>query len=470
MPPSEPYVPPAWSFLPFVLILLAIAVLPLLPGLREWWHHNTNKLFISLVLGLATLSFYFALHPGEDVLHDGTVERLAGGALVLHVLRHSVLDDFVPFIVLLFSLYTISGGILLTGDLQARPRTNCAFLAMGSLLASFIGTTGASMLLIRPLLRANARRRHKVHTVVFFIFLVSNIGGSLTPLGDPPLFLGYLRGVPFHWTLTELFIPWLAMCAALIALYFVWDTLAARSEEREKEEAEGAPVADAAPVEPLRLRGKINFLWLLGVIGCVALIVPGESLPFTEVKPFPFCREILLLSLTLASWIATPRNREIRSANDFDFFAITEVACLFIGIFVCMQPPIEYLREEGARLGLATPAHFFWTTGMFSSFLDNAPTYLVFFETAKALTAADPSGWALVGVDGGAIAYKLLYAISLGSVFMGANTYIGNAPNFMVKSIAEASGVKMPSFFGYMVLSGLILVPLFVILTLVVLR
>ena len=456
-----PYLPPYWSFVPFLVLLLCIAVLPLVPKVEHWWHKNGSKLLVSCLLALVTLFFYFYVHAGKQ--YHG--EMLEGASLVGWVLDHAILHEFVPFIVLLFSLYTISGGILLTGDIQARPQTNTAFLLAGSVLASFIGTTGASMLLIRPLLRTNSERRHKVHTVVFFILLVSNIGGSLTPLGDPPLFLGFLRGVPFWWTLENLWLPWLFSCALLLAVYFVWDSIAYSRETRQD------VVQDITRVTPLGCRGGINFFWLVLVILCVAFVDSSRELPLLGVKPFPFCREVLLLLLALVSWWTTPGSKEIRARNEFDFFAISEVACLFIGIFICMQPALEYLNIEGAKLGLTTPTQFFWATGIFSSVLDNAPTYVVFFETAKALTAVDPAALEpLVTVTEGAISNELLYAISLGSVFMGANTYIGNAPNFMVKSIAESRGIKMPSFFGYIFLSLLILIPVFVLVTLIFLR
>ena len=456
-----PYVPPYWSFVPFAALLLCIAILPLVPRVERWWHRNGNKLLVSCLLALTTLLFYILVHAGKE--YHG--ETLQGGSLVLWVLDHAILQEFVPFIILLLSLYTISGGILLTGDIQARPSTNCAFLFVGSVLASFIGTTGASMLLIRPLLRTNAEREHKVHTVVFFILLVSNIGGSLTPLGDPPLFLGFLRGVPFWWTLESLWLPWLAVCALLLSVYFIWDTICYSREPRE------AVVKDITRVTALGCRGAINFLWLGLVVLCVAFVDSNRELPILGVKPFPFAREVGLILLAMLSWLTTPGNREIRKRNEFDFFAITEVACLFIGIFICMQPALEYLNLEGAKLGVTTPTQFFWATGFFSSVLDNAPTYVVFFETAKALGGADSSAVeAVVTVTDGAISHDLLYAISLGSVFMGAVTYIGNAPNFMVKSIAESRGIRMPTFFGYILYSLLILLPTFVLVTLIFLQ
>ena len=453
--------PPVWSFFPFIALLLAIAIFPLVHKLAHAWEKNSNKLAVSLLLAMLTLVYYGTMHngvkssQGPEGAHAEHGGLLKGLPAVLHVLQHSVLDEFVPFIVLLFSLYTISGGILIKGDIQATPRTNTLFLALGGLLASFIGTTGASMLLIRPVLRTNAERKHKVHTIVFFIFVVSNIGGSLTPLGDPPLFLGYLMGVPFWWTL-HLFGPMLFLTASLLVIYFIWDTVAYRSEEA-RDIAE-----DVQQVRPLAIQGGINFLWLLGVIGCVAVIDPSRPLPGLGIHPPPYLREGMLLFLSALSWFTTPLNREIRAGNSFNFGAILEVACLFIGIFICMSAPVEYLRSEGPKLGLKTSQAFFWASGSLSSVLDNAPTYVVFFETAKALTASlGQQAVDVVKVKDGLILTQLLLALSMGSVFMGANTYIGNGPNFMVKTIAEQSGVKMPSFFGYMVYSIVILIPLF---------
>jgi Na+/H+ antiporter NhaD/arsenite permease-like protein len=449
--------PPLWSFAPFALLLLTIAVFPLLPRVSHWWEHNSNKLLVALFLSLTTVLFYAFLHGG--VPHHGTLAH--GWEAVLVVLEHAVLQDYVPFIILLFSLYTISGGILLKGDIIARPLTNCLFLCVGALLASFIGTTGASMLLIRSILRTNRDRRHKVHTVVFFIFVVSNLGGCLTPLGDPPLFLGYLRGVEFWWTL-NLFSPWLFTNIAVLIIYFIWDTLAYRRE------APRDLAMDKIHAKPLSVEGKINVVWLLLVVACVATVDTSRPFPGTATPPPPFTREVLLLLLTAGSWFTTPGNRRIRTENDFNFHAIVEVACLFIGIFICMQPAIEFLRASGAKLGLETGPAFFWATGSLSSFLDNAPTYVVFFETAKSLTHSllESGGLetsALVPVQGGVVKHEFLLAISLGAVFMGAMTYIGNGPNFMVKSIAEQSRVKMPSFFGFMIYSVCVLLPIFLV-------
>jgi Na+/H+ antiporter NhaD/arsenite permease-like protein len=462
------YSPPSpWSFAPFVLLLLAIAVLPLIPACAHWWEKNRNKLLVALALAAATLIYYAFIHPGvKDEAHPGGLIR--GPAAAFHVAQHTVAGEFIPFIVLLFSLFTIAGGILLDGDIRARPATNAAFLGTGAVLASLIGTTGASMLLIRPILRTNSERRQKVHTVVFFIFLVSNIGGCLTPLGDPPLFLGYLRGVDFWWTLTLLW-PWLFTTGVVLAIYVVWDTFAySREEEVDR-------FIDTVRVQPLRVRGAINFFWLALVIACVALVDSSRPLPFIGWRPFPYAREGLLLLLTALSWLTTRGNREIRRRNQFTFGPIAEVACLFIGIFITMQTPVEYLREAGQVLGLRTAPGFFWATGSLSSFLDNAPTYVVFFEAARkqteSLVAAGglaPADLVALGVPGGgAIAASLLVAVSLGAVFMGANTYIGNGPNFMVKTIAESSGVRMPSFFGYMAYSLGILIPVFIAVMLI---
>jgi len=397
-------------------MLVAIAVFPL--WIPHWWESNRNKLVVSLLLGLPILALYAARRPG---------------ALA------SMAEEYVSFIVLLAGLYVISGGIVLRGDLEATPLTNVGFLALGSALASFIGTTGASMLLIRPLLQTNRERTHVRHTIVFFIFLVSNIGGMLTPLGDPPLFLGYLQGVPFTWTF-RLWAHWALQVAALLALYFVWDT---RQYTRE-------PIAalrrDRAQVEPLRLRGAPNIVGL----GLVVLAVAFLHAPW---------REAAIIGLAALSLWRTPHG--IRRANGFTAYPIVEVAVLFAGIFLTMIPALELLRLRGGELGVREPWQFFWATGILSSFLDNAPTYLTFLALGQGL------GLAREVVD---VPHAILAAISVGSVSMGANSYIGNAPNFMVKSIAEEQGVTMPSFFGYMLYSGAILLPLFVVVTLVFFR
>jgi Na+/H+ antiporter NhaD/arsenite permease-like protein len=461
---DHPQAPSYAAAAPFVLILLCIALLPLIPPVAHWWHHNSNKLIVAAILAVVTLAYYLLRGTGFG---HGVHAAAAGLPTVLKVLDHAVLAEYVPFIILLFSLYTICGGIILRGDLKAKPATNTAFLAAGTVLASFVGTTGASMLLIRPLLQTNKERKHVMHTVIFFIFLVSNIGGSLLPVGDPPLFLGYLKGVPFMWTL-GLWPQWLFCSGVLLALYFLWDT------HYYKKEPPLEHMLDETQIEPLRLGGYLNFVWLLGVILAVALIVPGQNLPGTNYlipeetsAPGHYLREVVMLILVGLAWITS--SPIVRRDNEFNFGAIVEVAVLFIGIFITMQAPIEILQIKGPSLGLDSPAKFFWATGSLSSFLDNAPTYVVFFSTANAMTHAAGPG-ILQLVSGDFIRTDLLVGISIGAVFMGANTYIGNGPNFMVKSIAEASGVKMPSFFGYMVYSVGILIPLFLAVTFIFLR
>jgi Na+/H+ antiporter NhaD/arsenite permease-like protein len=431
----------AWS-IPFALLLLAIAVLPLVPVAHHWWERNSIKLLVGVVLSAVVLTHYAFRGYGAHGM-------AAGGPTVVAVLEHAILRDFTPFLILLFSLYVIAGGFQIKGDLHAAPAVNTAILGTGAVLASLIGTTGASMVLIRPLLQTNRDREHVRHTVVFFIFLVSNIGGCLLPLGDPPLFLGYLYGVPFGWTLS-LLKPWLFCVSVLLTVYYFWDRAAYRRETQIH------LAADVRHLSPLRLHGTINLVWLLGVVGAVALIVPGRPLPGTDIVVRDFIREAVLLTLAGLSLATTPRG--LRKDTEFSHAAIIEVACLFFGIFLTMQVPIEILQARGAELQLTTPSHYFWATGLLSSFLDNAPTYLVFFETARSLPA---SGQSPLGLIEGAIRPDLLAAISLGAVFMGANTYIGNAPNMMVKLIAEQRRVRMPSFFGYMLYSGAVLVPLF---------
>ncbi len=435
--------PAMWSILPFLGLLFSIAILPLIPASARWWERNRNRLAVSIGFSAVTLAYYLIAYGAEKVAS---------------VLEHAVLAEYIPFIVLLFSLYVISGGISLKGDLAAHPGTNTAFLGVGAAIASFVGTTGASMLLIRPLLQTNSERKHVKHTVIFFIFLVSNVGGCLLPIGDPPLFLGYLKGVGFLWTL-GLWPQWLVMCGMLLVVYYFWDRMAYRKETLRD------IALDETQRTPLTLSGKLNLLWLLGVVLCVALVKPGEEFLGLGFAPFPFLRELLMLGLTALSLRLTAR--QLRTDNDFNYHAILEVAALFIGIFICMQAPIEILRANGHSLAalLSSPVRFFWATGILSSFLDNAPTYVVFFETAATMTPESATDVVRLA-GGGTILQSTLTAISLGAVFMGAMTYIGNGPNFMVKSIAEQSGIKMPSFFGFMGYSIMILVPLLVLVTL----
>jgi Na+/H+ antiporter NhaD/arsenite permease-like protein len=444
-----------------VALLAAIAICPLTPGVAHWWEHNRNKFFEAGGLALLTLLYYLWLHehPVEGhfpahhyAQHDPDGANYGSTAAVL---ANAMLAEYVPFIILLFSLYTISGGIRLEGDLRAHPLTNTTFLAVGAVLASIIGTTGAAMLLIRPLLETNSERKHVKHTVIFFVFIVCNCGGLLLPTGDPPLFLGYLMGVPFLWTL-HLWPEWLFINGCLLAIYFVWDHFICYPKEALTDVAR-----DETQVRKLKFAGVWpNALLLLGVIVSVGLLDPGKPLPGTDWHPWLYLRELVQLGLVAISLAAGAP--AVRAANNFTFGAIVEVAALFFGIFICMQPPLQVLGIRGPSLGLTQPWQYFWASGSLSSFLDNAPTYVVYFETAQAVTKANPAQYAnaLAGVY-----LPFLVAISLGSVMMGANTYIGNGPNFMVKSIAEGAGVKMPSFFGYMVYSICILIPLFVLTT-----
>jgi Na+/H+ antiporter NhaD/arsenite permease-like protein len=352
---------------------------------------------------------------------------------------------------LLFALYAVTGGVRIEGDLEATPTVNTAFLAAGTLAASFIGTTGAAMLLVRPLLETNRERRHVAHTLVFFIFLVCNCGGCLLPIGDPPLFLGYLQGVDFLWTLS-LWKPWLVTNGLLLAIYWAWDTFLAHPHETARDLARDHRLAGRLTVAGL----WPNLPLMAGIIAAVALLDPSKPLPGTTWHPWVFLREAVLLGLVGLSLALG--STEVRRRNGFAYGAIIEVAALFVGIFVCMQPALALLDEHGASLGLDSPRAFFWATGSLSAVLDNAPTYLVFFKTAQALPAVGPT---MAGVDEARLA-----AVSLGAVFLGAMTYIGNGPNFMVKAIAEQAGVRMPSFFGYVLYSAGVLLPVFALVSL----
>jgi len=430
--------------IPFVCMLLSIAICPLVAG--EFWHHHFGKIAVGWGLAFlipCAISFGFST--------------------ALEQFLHSIVGEYVPFIILLLSLFTVAGGIRLTGSLVGTPAVNTLLLFIGAALASWMGTTGAAMLLIRPLLRANAHRKYRVHSVVFFIFLVANIGGCLTPLGDPPLFLGFLKGVPFFWTLTHLWVEWLFACVVLLAVYFVLDTVLYGKE--------GKPVPKKQSNEKLGLEGSVNFI----LLGCIvaAVLVSGMWNPEKEIHIYghvgyalqSLCRDIFLLVIAFISWKIT--SRESRKLNGFTWFPIIEVGKLFFGIFVSMIPAISILQAgtKGALAnvinlvsnpdGSPVNAMYFWLTGALSSFLDNAPTYVVFFNAAGGDPAVLTTSLA-----------STLVAISLGAVFMGANTYIGNAPNFMVRSIAEDQGVAMPSFFGYMMWSVGILIPTFILVTL----
>ena len=428
--------PAYWSVAPFTLLLVGVAVFPLL---GHWWHNNWNKLLVSGLLGIPVAIYLVTIGRGGDLVHQ----------LVL---------DYVPFIALLAALFYISGGILVAGDIEATPTNNTIFLAIGSLLASFIGTTGAAMVLIRPLLRTNSERKHVKHTVIFFIFCVCNVGGLLTPLGDPPLFLGYLKGVPFTWTflLTK---EWGFTLIVLLAIFFVWDTFAYKREDR------SSINRDQRDVEPLSVRGQRNFFFLVGVVLTVAF-VNEQYEPFRSLihksEFFKLLQVPCLLLMMYLSRVFT--SKQLREQNGFNLDPIVEVAFLFVGIFITMIPALILLKAKGSALGITTPLQYFLVTGGFSSVLDNAPTYLVFLALAEGQLPGQ-----VVGPTGLAVSQQLplvLAAISLGAVFMGALTYIGNAPNFMVKAIAEERGIMMPSFGGYLVYSLLILGPVLALVAL----
>jgi len=449
---AHPSVPPpaTFSVIPFAALLGAIALFPLIRRTSHWWEHNKSKFLVAASLGAVTLAYY-AFAYGEGVFDHGTHAVSAPGLpAAAAVFRNAIFAEYIPFMTLLFSLYVISGGILIEGRLVGRPGLNASIFAIGAVIANFIGTTGAAMLLIRPVLKANAARKHIVHTIVFFIFVVCNTGGCLLPIGDPPLFLGYLRGVPFAWTL-NLLPMWALTNAALVAVYYVWDRFRFLDED-----PQALALTNGDP-QRFAIRGASNFLWLAGVITAVAVLVPGKEVPGTSWAAPEHFREVVMLSLAGLSLILT--STHVRRGNHFNYGAIVEVAALFVGIFICMQAPIQILNTHGSALGLSRPWQFFWATGTLSSFLDNAPTYVVFFETARSMNMAGNLVQP-VGVE-----FHTLVAISLGSVFMGAMTYIGNGPNFMVKAIAEANNVRMPSFFGYMAYSVLVLVPTFAAVT-----
>ncbi|QEY23148.1 sodium:proton antiporter [Neisseria animalis] len=433
--------------LPFALILLSIALCPLL--VPNFWHHHFGKItafWTILFLIPFTMSF--------------------GTNAAVHTVAHALVEEYIPFILLLLALYTISGGILVWGNLHGSAKLNTGMLAIGTALASIMGTTGAAMLMIRPLLKANDNRRHNVHVVVFFIFLVANIGGGLTPLGDPPLFLGFLKGVDFMWTVQHMMIPVLISSIILLTVFYFLDSYLFRKEGEIKPK-------DPTPDSKLQVYGKFNFLLLAGVVGAVLLSGiwkpehPGFEIFGSRYALQNLVRDGILLALTAVSLLLTPK--PVRAGNEFNFFPIAEVGKLFLGIFITIAPVLAILKagESGALSSVVSLVHdssgnpinamYFWMTGLLSAFLDNAPTYLVFFNMAGGEAQALMTGKL----------FHTLLAISMGSVFMGALSYIGNAPNFMVKAIAEQRGVKMPSFFGYMVWSFGILVPLFILHTLI---
>ncbi|MHA7681132.1 sodium:proton antiporter [Cupriavidus sp. PET2-C1] len=441
---------PMWA-LPFAGTLLSIALFPLIAP--RFWHHHYGKIIAAwAVLFLVPFAQAFGMHAA------------AANAV------HALLSEYIPFIALIAALYIVAGGICVRGNLHGTPRLNTGLLALGTVLASLMGTTGAAMLLIRPLLRANDNRRHVAHVVVFFIFLAANAGGALTPLGDPPLFLGFLKGVDFFWTLRNILPETLFICIALLVIFYFVDRHYYLNKEEELPQT-ADPTPDSAGI---RIEGKRNFVLLLAVVGLVlmsGLWKPGIEFNVmgTMVGLPAAVRDVLLVVVALVSLLITPTTA--RTGNEFNWEPILEVGKLFAGIFLTIIPVIAMLKAgtDGAfasviRMvsdsgGQPIDSMYFWATGILSSFLDNAPTYLVFFNTA----GGDPA--TLMTRDASTLA-----AISAGAVFMGANTYIGNAPNLMVKAIAESRGVRMPSFFGYMLWSICVLVPLFLVMTFIFFR
>jgi Na+/H+ antiporter NhaD/arsenite permease-like protein len=440
---------PLWSVLPFAGLLLCIAIMPLFAA--HWWEHNhhQNKAIVAGVLA-AIVAIYVLTVGGER-----------GVGVMQHVLL-----EYISFILLLGSLFLISGGVYVRGSLNGTPLANTGLMAFGAVIANFIGTTGASVLLIRPLLRANQSRQNKAHIVIFFIFIVSNCGGLLTPLGDPPLFMGFTSGVPFEWTLFNLWPMWLAVNIALLVIYHIWDQVVFAKEEKERP---GSQLEEVMKHEPLGISGGLNFVFLGGVVAAVY---------FKGIYNWPWgVQEGIMALMAVLGFVTTAKAN--RTANKFSWGPILEVAILFLGIFITMAPALQILNAWGRGdrqvlgfdFGMDQPWQFFWATGLLSSFLDNAPTYITMAATAAGLKGVAAEGRYLEEfVKLGGDAPRLLAAISCAAVFMGANTYIGNGPNFMVKAIADENGVKMPSFFGYMVYSGLILIPIFVAVTVIFFR
>ncbi|MBQ5819196.1 MAG: sodium:proton antiporter [Bacteroides sp.] len=432
---------PFWILLPFVAMLLCIAIAPLVA--EKEWEKNLNKFAVSMVLGSVVAIWMVTNNNAENEF--------------THKLVHQMVFDYVPFILLLTALFVVTGGIHVKGDIQATPKVNTLILAIGFVLASLMGTTGAAMLLIRPLLATNSQRKYTTHTVLFFIALVANTGGLLTPLGDPPLFLLYLRGAEFTWFLSLLPI-WAFVGISLLVIYFLLDTY-----YYTKREALEHLMHDAREQEPIRIDGNINFLWLACVVASVMFINSGY-IPAMGEEHAPIyiklLREIVLVAIIFLSLYTT--KKQVREANHYSWAPIIEVAVLFVGIFATMTPALIYLNANAADLGLTKPWQFYYSAGTLSSFLDNAPTAVAFHSVATGLPMAE--GVPMVA----GVQEVLLKAIATASVFFGAMTYIGNGPNFMVKAIAEESGLRMPSFFGYMFkFSLVVLLPLYIIVQLI---
>lgn len=418
-------------FIPFILMLLSIAIFPMIA--ENFWGKNRNKLIVSLVLGIPTAIWLLVNGMGT-------------------ALEDSIIFDYIPFIILLGSLFVITGGIFIDANLEAKPKNNLLILAVGGILASFMGTTGAAMLLIRLLLHTNRERKRNVHIVLFFIAIVANCGGLLTPLGDPPLFMMYLRGVDFFWFLS-LLKPWLFINGMLLLLFYIFDTY---YWKRESEEVKKMEIQNKTP---LVIKGKLNFVWLLVVILTVAFINPNNFQFMNEFKPALFLRDIIMIVVAILSIITT--SKKYREANSFNWEPMKEVAFLFFGIFITMVPVLSFLKNNAETININSPASFYFITGALSSFLDNTPTAVTFYTLAKSVFSNSIiSGEIVAGIPA-----IIMEAICLGAVAFGSMTYIGNGPNFMVKSIAEQDGIKMPQFFQYMIKFSLIIILPVLILT-----
>lgn len=418
---------PLLSMLPFVLMLGAIAVLPLVA--HHWWENNRNKLIIAVILSIPTTIFLLSQSLSNELVHI-------------------MLFDYVPFLILLGALFTITGGIYLSGDIEAKPTTNTAFLGIGAVLASVMGTTGAAMLLIRPVIQTNKERTFKVHTILFFIAIVANAGGLLTPLGDPPLFMMYLRGAPFTWFF-KLFPEWIVTNILLLVVYYLVDIY------YHKKEPVSALKLDKSVKRPIKLEGNLNFVWLIGVVLSVAFLNEQYLTFINDNHYYKFIREAVILGMAVLSLLFT--TKLVRTSNNFTWEPIKEVAYLFLGIFITMVPCLLFLEANAAHLGVNTPTQFYYYTGLLSSFLDNTPTAVTFHSLALGLGLTE--GTMVAGIP-----EILLKSISTAAVFFGAMTYIGNGPNFMVKAVAEENNIKMPSFFAYMFkFSIIVLLPIFIL-------
>lgn len=421
------------SLIPFALMLASIAVLPLM--FHHFWENNKNKLIISIILSIPIIIYMLSINEGAE-------------------LYHIIMFDYIPFIILLGSLFVITGGIYLSGDIEATPKTNTIFLLIGAILASFIGTTGAAMLLIRPVIQTIKERKYKEHTILFFIAIVANCGGLLTPLGDPPLFMMYLRGTPFFWFFNLIWF-WVITNGILLIIYFLVDLYFYKKEKYADIKR------DLINIRPLKLEGKLNFVWLLGIILSVAFL-NEQYLEFIKQNAnYKFIREIVIVGLSALSLILTPRL--LRVSNNFTWEPIKEVAYLFLGIFITMVPCLLYLQMHAKELGVNSAAQFYYYTGFLSAFLDNTPTAVTFYTLASGL--GQTSAQMVAGIP-----VLVMEAICVAAVFFGAMTYIGNGPNFMVKAVAEENNIKMPSFFGYMFkFSIIILLPVYILVELFIL-